>query len=187
MSKGEQEEQLREYSALGNIKAVKALLSLGVNPNAANVVNGWTAFHWACKRGHVNIVELLLLHGVDIELKNNQSQTGYQLTKSQQILEILGKSKIEINVQADRQSFIPNYLANPDYDKVWNLPQDLPLDKSSQSDVKKFKEDIPITKNDNLNPIDFNTVSVIIVKHKQRNIFHIKNYLKLLYTVMLVN
>ncbi|KAJ1976121.1 hypothetical protein H4R34_004094 [Dimargaris verticillata] len=39
LSRTENEEQLREYAALGNWKAVNVLLQAGINPNASNAMN----------------------------------------------------------------------------------------------------------------------------------------------------
>ena len=43
------EEQLRESACYGDEDALTSLLQSGVNVNAANAMNGWTALHWACK------------------------------------------------------------------------------------------------------------------------------------------
>ena len=51
MSMSALEEQLRESACYGDVDAMVALLQAGVNVNAANVTNGWTPLHWACKVG----------------------------------------------------------------------------------------------------------------------------------------
>ena len=38
-------------------------LPRGVNTNSQHDINGWTALHWAAKRNHLNIVNLLCNHG----------------------------------------------------------------------------------------------------------------------------
>ena len=43
--------------------SLQELLSRAVNVNAQHDINGWTALHWAAKRNHLNIVNLLCNHG----------------------------------------------------------------------------------------------------------------------------
>ncbi|KAJ1652923.1 Ankyrin repeat domain-containing protein 40, partial [Dispira simplex] len=74
-------EQLREYSALGNARAVRLLLNAGVDVNSTNVVNGWTALHWACRRNQLIIVDILLNVGeADPTVRNRNGQVARDLT-----------------------------------------------------------------------------------------------------------
>ena len=47
--------------------------------------DGWTALHWACRGGHVEVVQLLISNNADIEATANVSErvlfkvTGYPL------------------------------------------------------------------------------------------------------------
>ena len=52
----------------GNTNTVRYLLSLGANVNAVDE-EGWTALHWASAGGHVNVMQLLLVHGTDPKVK----------------------------------------------------------------------------------------------------------------------
>ena len=36
--------------------------------------NGWTALHWACKDGQVEVVKLLISNNADIAATNNVSE-----------------------------------------------------------------------------------------------------------------
>ena len=45
------------------IFSLPLILSRGVNVNSQHDINGWTALHWAAKRNHLNIVNLLCNHG----------------------------------------------------------------------------------------------------------------------------
>ena len=54
-------EALREACALGDVDGVASILQRGViDVNDRHAMNGWTALHWASKRGHSTIVDLLL-------------------------------------------------------------------------------------------------------------------------------
>ena len=54
-------EALREACALGDVDAVASILQSGqVDVNNKHAMNGWTALHWATKRGHGTIVDLLI-------------------------------------------------------------------------------------------------------------------------------
>ena len=93
------EEKLREAACFGDIEGVKELiaryikwpgmqnskfkplfLSRGVNTNSQHDINGWTALHWAAKRNHLNIVNLLCNHGADKNIATNKGEVAAQLT-----------------------------------------------------------------------------------------------------------
>eukprot|EP00730_Choanoeca_flexa_P015698 TRINITY_DN7268_c0_g1_i1.p1 TRINITY_DN7268_c0_g1~~TRINITY_DN7268_c0_g1_i1.p1 ORF type:complete len:139 (+),score=8.24 TRINITY_DN7268_c0_g1_i1:135-551(+) len=63
-------EQLREAACAGDWEAVTSLLHAGVNPNDQNKVNGWTAMHWAAKRGHAKTLQILLANGGDLKVSH---------------------------------------------------------------------------------------------------------------------
>ena len=52
----------------------------GVNTNSQHDINGWTALHWAAKRNHLNIVNLLCNHGADKNVTTNKGEVAAQLT-----------------------------------------------------------------------------------------------------------
>ena len=52
----------------------------GVNTNSQHDINGWTALHWAAKRNHLNIVNLLCNHGADKNIATNKGEVAAQLT-----------------------------------------------------------------------------------------------------------
>ena len=56
MSMSALEEQLRESACYGDQDAMTSLLQAGVNVNSANLINGWTALHWACKVQRITIL-----------------------------------------------------------------------------------------------------------------------------------
>ncbi|KAK8718849.1 hypothetical protein OTU49_014424, partial [Cherax quadricarinatus] len=114
------EEKLREACCYGDTEAILALVSRGVNINSKHDINGWTGLHWACKRGNLEIVHLLLANGADPELENNQLQTPAQLTTNPQILQLLGVeagvSSEGTTANSDSLPITPNYLAHPPID-----------------------------------------------------------------------
>ena len=56
-----------------------------------------TPLHWACKRGHRNIVQRLLHHGADANLMTAKGESCLQMTENQAIIALLGgKSKHSI-------------------------------------------------------------------------------------------
>ena len=53
--------------------------------NIKDKIYGKTAFHMACKRGHLSIVELMIENresfNLDLSAKDNHGRTGYQVAK----------------------------------------------------------------------------------------------------------
>lgn len=48
-----------------------------------------TALHWACKRGHVDIVEHLLRRGADVNLLSSKGETVAEVSSSDRVLKLL--------------------------------------------------------------------------------------------------
>lgn len=51
-----------------------------------------TALHWACKRGHVDIVQHLLQNGADVNLLSCKSESVSDVTSDDRILKLLQAS-----------------------------------------------------------------------------------------------
>jgi hypothetical protein len=68
----EKEQRFRENVAMGNKEKVVEMIPF-VNINSKNKMNGWTALHWAYKRQHKEMIQLLMAHGA-IELENNKGE-----------------------------------------------------------------------------------------------------------------
>ncbi|KAJ3276169.1 Ankyrin repeat domain-containing protein 40 [Terramyces sp. JEL0728] len=98
-------ESLREASANGNTKAVLFYLENGADINNQNKMNGWTALHWACSRGHEELVKILLNRGADANLLDTKQRKPIDLMKKE--------TKVD---------FIPNYIRAPDVSKLWEEP-----------------------------------------------------------------
>lgn len=100
MTNPEQEEKLREAACFGDIEGVKELISRGVNTNSQHDINGWTALHWAAKRNHLNIVNLLCNHGADKSVPTNKGEMASDLTSE-------GVIKVLLNAQASKMATVP--------------------------------------------------------------------------------
>jgi len=122
----ELEEKLREAACFGDIDGVKELLSRNVNVNAQHDINGWTALHWAAKRNHLNIVNLLCNHGADKNIPTNKGEVAAQLTGEGVIKVLLNAMKGGAaggrspsppppkNIKKEKELPItPNYISNP--------------------------------------------------------------------------
>ncbi|KAJ2163998.1 hypothetical protein IW143_006177, partial [Coemansia sp. RSA 520] len=59
----ERDENFREMAALGNLKAITAYIRGGVDLDSQNKMNGWTALHWACARGNIEVAGFLIRAG----------------------------------------------------------------------------------------------------------------------------
>ncbi|KAG0321298.1 hypothetical protein BGZ99_003977 [Dissophora globulifera] len=120
---------LHEMAAIGNLKAVLHYCQSGVNINAQNNMNGWTALHWATHRGHEPVVRALLMRGASRDIKNNKEQTPVDLAKTPAMGELYGKDVQQLNQEQEtgegstKPSFVPAYLAQPDLSKLWSLPE----------------------------------------------------------------
>ena len=63
-------------------------------------VNGWTALHWAAKRGYVEICILLLKHGANCDIINASNQIPSQLTNDAHLHNLLSSSGQSIPTNA---------------------------------------------------------------------------------------
>ncbi|KAJ2083841.1 hypothetical protein H4R24_000493 [Coemansia sp. RSA 988] len=147
MNTDDRAENLREMAALGNLKAVRAYIRNGVDINSQNKMNQWTALHWACIRGNKEVAEFLICVGADIALKNNKGQTALDVCKSERIRELFpgynavdpedtqaGKSNVKRSPTGPSElAFVPNYIANPNLTKAWDLPEDALLNVQGES------------------------------------------------------
>lgn len=113
------EEKLRENCCIGDVAKVKILLKKGVNINAANRMNGWTPLHWAAKRGHKSLVELLLKEGAEKNCKTKKGETPYALASKDDVKELLCNSEegedVEQEIMSEDLPIIPNYIKNPPF------------------------------------------------------------------------
>ncbi|XP_051888936.1 ankyrin repeat domain-containing protein 40 [Pristis pectinata] len=111
----ELDERLREACSVGDAESVRRLLGSGARVNGRNPVNGWTCLHWACKRGHHQIVSDLLEAGADRGILTSKGESAAQLTSKPEIKAMLGVSEEPgpaVNGCPDLP-IVPHYLANP--------------------------------------------------------------------------
>lgn len=54
---------LRRAAGEGNLRDVVNLIGCGAAINAQGKTNGYTALHWACQFGHVDVIEYLIVEG----------------------------------------------------------------------------------------------------------------------------
>ncbi|KYO31068.1 ankyrin repeat domain-containing protein 40 [Alligator mississippiensis] len=118
----EQQERLREAAAVGDFEEVQRLVSLGVDVNSQNEINGWTCLHWACKRNHAQVVSYLLDSGADKESLTRKGERPFQLTSKREIKKMMGVGDDELpDLKKDSElPIVPNYLANPPFPYVYN-------------------------------------------------------------------
>ena len=83
------EESLRETACLGDVDKVGVLIRAGVDVNAQNTVNGWTALHWGAKRNHKPVVSHLLQSGADPTIRSFQNELAADVTQSEEIRGLL--------------------------------------------------------------------------------------------------
>lgn len=111
------EEKLLEVACLGDMDTVQQLvLEKKVDVNAQHAINGWSALHWAAKRGHTKIVTFLLENGADTSLTNSKEETPVDLTDNSTIRRLLGGDpNSKASGANDNLPITPNYLANPPF------------------------------------------------------------------------
>jgi len=117
----EDAEALREACAIGDVDSVASILRRGaVDVNGRHALNGWTALHWASKRGHGTIVDLLLKHNADPSVVNFKEELPAAVSASKDIARRLGApTPVEkdeaANAANDEKTFVPNYIKHPPF------------------------------------------------------------------------
>ncbi|XP_014661536.1 PREDICTED: ankyrin repeat domain-containing protein 40-like isoform X2 [Priapulus caudatus] len=112
------EEQLREASCIGNYETVQSLIYGGVDVNSQHDINGWTALHWAARRGHDTIVTFLVKHGADPTIKTKNGESVLQISNKETIRKLLGATDHEEQTEDHERNplpFQPSYLQNPPF------------------------------------------------------------------------
>ena len=124
-------EKLREACCMGNKESVYRCLAQGADINSKNKMNGWTCLHWASKRGHTSLVEILLRSNADSSVLNDKQQTAYDVADIDDVRDVLrnggcsgqqntfqpivGDKELSSSHQEEESNkhFVPNYLRNP--------------------------------------------------------------------------
>ncbi|CAH0385197.1 unnamed protein product [Bemisia tabaci] len=115
------EEKLREAACIGDLEAIITLIKEGVNPNAQHLINGWTALHWAAKRGQLDIVKYLLEHGADKAALTKKGETPLSLASRPDVRTALG-GESSTSAPSESLSITPNYLKYAPLNPKVDLP-----------------------------------------------------------------
>lgn len=107
------EEDLREAACDGDVDAVIEILSKGINVDARHLINGWTALHWAAKRGRKEVVEILLDHGADTSILTEKGESALSLALNPEIRQLLGGGEMNGSVNDSSLPIMPNYIKMP--------------------------------------------------------------------------
>jgi ankyrin repeat protein len=102
VSNAAQEEMLRSASFSGNVELVRDLIQQGTNINAPELEGGWTALIYAAAKGSLDIVQILLAAGADVNAASNSGQTT--LSESAywghlKIVNLLISAGADVNIQ----------------------------------------------------------------------------------------
>ncbi|KAJ1901513.1 hypothetical protein LPJ66_000736 [Kickxella alabastrina] len=169
MNFDEREEDFREMAAMGNIKAVTAYLRSGIQVDHQNKMNGWTALHWACARGHLKVADMLIRAGANLHIKNAKSQRPVDICKTDELRELfgfhMGSPEMEESCRASsvimsEQSFVPNYMNNPDFSKAWGVPDSAMLPGHGESGYMRQRQfEASMSNSSNRLPVSTRTIS----------------------------
>lgn len=66
---------------MGSSACVAELLKAGADPNHTES-DGWSALHWAARKGHEQVCELLLQYGAKIDAKDKGCNTPLDWAES---------------------------------------------------------------------------------------------------------
>ena len=86
--------------------------------NSQHDINGWTALHWAAKRNHLNVVNLLCNHGADKSISTNKGELPSQLT-SEGVIKVLLSANLnkaatpKVVKKEENLAITPNYIRSP--------------------------------------------------------------------------
>eukprot|EP01135_Chromosphaera_perkinsii_P008730 Nk52_evm63s1444 gene=Nk52_evmTU63s1444 len=136
-------EALREACCVGDEIAVRRLLARSdMQVNNQHKLNGWTALHWASKRGHWSLVQILLDHGADPNILDATGRSAVQYATDDRVKAILGEGVEEKSAKPkdtvdssspDKDTFVPNYIKNPPFPYI-NSVDEPPMEPIHVSD-----------------------------------------------------
>ncbi len=90
-----------QYEGPCSPEMMKLLLMNGADPNVAAVHKHETPFHYACRDGSSEVVQILLDGGAEIDLPNGDGQTGLMLAADRRDPEGVSVTKTLIEAGAD--------------------------------------------------------------------------------------
>lgn len=96
---------LIESCKAGDVEAAKALLTSGEDINGPDLIarpHGWTPLLYACCKGHLKVVQLLLDNGADLDHADESGWTGLMWSvqnRHERIAEVLAKKGARTDLQ----------------------------------------------------------------------------------------
>lgn len=78
-------------------------------------MNGWTALHWAAKRGHGDIVKTLLESGADPSVKSTDGAEPLDVASQSSVRILLGGEANGDAKPKESLPIMPNYLTHPPF------------------------------------------------------------------------
>lgn len=110
----------------------------------------WTALHFACKKGHLDIAKLLIMNGADIAKKNNKGKTPIELLKnleSKAKLGTLGRiAKVQLNESVSHMLTLSLYSRHPEQIDAKNAEQVEKLLSDIEDPEMRKKLDLAISR-----------------------------------------
>ena len=74
---------------MNNNNNVEYLIERGAHVNYQRTLDGYTSLHFACQKGGVEMISLLLRNGASIDMKNDINQTPVDIVKERNYTEAL--------------------------------------------------------------------------------------------------
>ena len=78
-----------------------------------------TSLHWACHRGHLVIIKILLQYGADVSLVTHKGETAIDLAHSREVLELIAPNELladHVPVKTTHPlPIIPHYLEHQEF------------------------------------------------------------------------
>lgn len=86
-----------------------------------------TALHWAAKRGHRDVVKILLSNGADPSLRNKNKDVALSLCSNPEVRQLLisdSEDSLALDVPSETKlPIVPNYLKHPPLADRVDLPE----------------------------------------------------------------
>uniref|UniRef100_A0A0K0CVG7 ANK_REP_REGION domain-containing protein n=1 Tax=Angiostrongylus cantonensis TaxID=6313 RepID=A0A0K0CVG7_ANGCA len=118
-SRNEVQLEFLEQCMVGDECKVTNMLNANiVDTTYHHPINGWTALHWAARRGHESICLLLLRSGFSRELKESDGRTPWEVRRTSSFLLIYKPLYVLIEQTRDAvesNRFVPNYIRHPPF------------------------------------------------------------------------